>query len=115
MVYNVFMLIVVRNRATKDETQKMAEDFDGYIKVVVDIEKKIIAGGGKRHCEGEQKLLEAGSKQEDLWGGGVDLETKEIDYNSIINLRPKDNNPSRDILSLEIRKKFDKIIKDLLL
>ena len=57
---------------------------------------------------------EEGSRQADLWGGGVDLETKEIDYNSIINLRPNQENPSRDILSKEIRSKIDKIVKGLL-
>ena len=93
----------------------MAEDFDGYIKLVVDVEKEILAGGGERYFEGEKKLLEEGSNQKDLWGGGLDLETKEIDYNSIINLRPNQDNPSRDILSTEIRQKFDKRVKDILL
>ena len=87
----------------------------GFIKVVVDIERGILVGGGQRHVEGEQKLLQEGSKQENLWGGGFDTETKEIDYNSMINLRPSADNPSRDILSSKIRKMFDKIVKDLLL
>ena len=93
----------------------MAQDYEGYIKVVVDVELKILAGGGERHFDGEQLLLQQGSKQENLWGGGIDWETKEIDYNSIINLRPKQNNPSRDILSQDIRDQFDKIVKELLL
>ena len=93
----------------------MAKDLDGYVKVVVDIERKILTGGGERHVDGEQKLLQEGSRQENLWGGGFDLETNEIDYNSIINLRPSQNNPSRDVLSSEIRKDFDRIVKDLLL
>lgn len=109
------MIIVITKKATSDEIKKMAEDFDGYIKLVVDIERRILAGGGERHFEAEQKLLAQGCKQEHLWGGGIDWETKEIDYNSIINLRPRQNNPSRDILSVEIRKQFDKIVKDLLL
>lgn len=109
------MLLTINKKATGEEIKKMAEDFEGYIKVVVDIKEKILAGGGKRHVEGEQKLLGEGSKQLDLWGGGVDLETKEIDYNSIINLRPGQNNPSRDIMSSEIRKEFDRIVKDLIL
>ena len=58
---------------------------------------------------------ENGSKQSGLWGGGLDMETKEIDYNSIINLRPGQNNPSRDILSQTIREKFDQIVQNLLL
>ena len=109
------MFLVIQKKATNEEVKKMSEDFDGYIKVVVDIEEGILSGGGKRHFEAEQKLLDEGSKQSNLWGGGVDLMTREIDYNSIINLRPSADNPARDILSLEIRKKFDKIVKDLIL
>lgn len=109
------MIIVLTKKATKSELEKAAFDFDGYVKVVVDLEQKILAAGGKRHFEAEQILLENGSKQQYLWGGGLDLETKEIDYNSVINLRPNQNNPSRDILSQEIRKGFDRIVKDLIL
>lgn len=108
------MLLVIRKKGTEEEIKKMAEDFDGYIKVVVDIEQEILGGGGERHFEAEQKLLTEGCRQENLWGGGLDLETKEIDYNSIINLRPAQNNPSRDVLSSEIRAKFDTIVKRLL-
>ncbi len=108
------MLLIIRKKATKDEIEKMAEDLMGFIKVVVDVENKILAGGGQRHVEGEQKLLKERSKQHNLWGGGFDIETKEIDYNSMINLRPSQDNPSRDILSSEIRKEFDRIVKDLL-
>ena len=109
------MLLIIRKKVTKDEIKKMSEDLAGFIKVVVDVEGNILAGGGQRHVEGEQKLLQEGSKQHNLWGGGFDTETKETDYNSMINLRPSQDNPSRDILSLKIRKKFDKIIKNLLL
>lgn len=109
------MIIVISKKATSEQIKKMAEDFDGYIKVVVDVEAEILAGGGERHVDLEQRLLKEGSRQADLWGGGLDLETKEIDYNSIINLRPNQDNPSRDILSTEIRQKFDKIVKELLI
>lgn len=109
------MLLVIKKRAAKGEIKEMAEDFDGYIKLVVDVERKILAGGGERHFEEEQMLLAEGSSQSNLWGGGLDLETGDIDYNSIINLQPKQGNPSRDILSVEIREKFDKIVKRLLL
>lgn len=109
------MILVIKKKVTKEDITKMAKDFDGYIKLVVDIEKEILAGGGQRHFEAEQRLLAEGSSQENLWGGGIDWETKEIDYNSIINLRPSQKNPSRDIMSENIRKKFDKIVGDLLL
>ena len=81
----------------------------------MDVERGALAAGGERYVDGEQALLADGSRQQDLWGGGIDLETKEIDYNSIINLRPNQDNPSRDILSKEIRERFDEIVKRLLL
>ena len=109
------MIIILDNKANKTEIQQMSKEFAGYIKIVVDIEKKMLAGGAERHFDLEQKLLEEGSIQKDLWDGGIDLETREIDHNSMINLRPRDNNPSRDILSEEIRLKFDKIVKYIIL
>jgi hypothetical protein len=108
------MGLIIRKRASKKEVRELSKHFRGYIKVVVDVERKILAGGGDRHADDEKILLDDGSKQKSLWGGGFDLETREIDYNSVINLKPSDKNPSRDILSEEIRKKFDKIIRKLL-
>ena len=105
------MLLIIRKKATKKELDNLAEHFKGYIKIVVDIDKEIMAAGADRHFDEEKELLAQGSKQENLWGGGVDVESKEIDYNSIINLRPNQDNPSRDILSKNLREKLDKIVK----
>ena len=106
--------MIIRKKASKKEMEDLAKHFDGYIKVVVDVEKEILSGGGDRHFDEEQILLNDGSLQKDLWGGGFDTKTKETDYNSIINLRPSQDNPSRDILSIDIRNKFDKIVGKLL-
>ncbi len=114
--YNLCMILIIQEKATKEEIKKMAEDFGGdYIKVVVDIERKILAGGGERHADAEQILLQDGSKQEFLWGGGFDPVTLEIDYNSMINLRPGQGNLSREIQSTSLCEMFNKIVKDLLL
>lgn len=109
------MLLLIRKKASQEEIKNIAKDYDGYMKLVVDVKQRILAGGGERHFDGEQLLLQEGCQQENLWGGGIDWETHEIDYNSIINLRPGQNNPSRDILSTDIRNKFDKIVNDLLI
>lgn len=109
------MILVLDRKVTKKQLTVLAKHFSGYIKVVVDIERNILAGGADRHFDEEKTLLGQGSLQRNLWGGGLDLLTKEIDYNSIINLRPNQENSSRDILSLDVRKKFAKIVKKLLL
>lgn len=109
------IMIIRERKATKEELDKMSYELGDYIKVVVDIGKGILAGGGGMHYDEEQLLLEYGCEQKNLWGGGIDFTTNEIDYNSMINIRLNENNPSRDILSEEIRKKFKKVVEDILL
>lgn len=108
------IIILREKKATKVEIEKMSNEYGSYIKVVVDIDKEILAGGGAMHYDEEQVLLEDGCKQKNLWGGGIDLDTGAIDYNSMINLRPNQNNLSRDIQSEEIRKKIKAIITKLI-
>ncbi len=107
------MLLIVRAKIDSETRKKIAEDLKGYIKVVVDIRRKILAAGGEKHVDGERLLLEDGSLQEDLWGAGLDLETGEMDFDSLINLRPMQNR-SREILDEEIRKKVATVIESLL-
>jgi len=109
------VIIVFKNRATKGELEKVAKDLNGYIKFVVDLKKKTLTAGGKMHLEGEQVLLKDGSSQTDLWGGGYDLESGEVDFDSMINIRPNQGNTSREILDPTIRNDVLKIVKDLLI
>jgi len=97
---------------TKEEIEKLREQFDVYIKTVIDVEKKICSAGSDRHFESERILLDQGSDQTNLWGGGIDLETSEIDCNSLINIRPGDNNTSNEIQNPKIRKVFEELTKN---
>ena len=107
-------MLVLNKKANTEEIEEITEHFQGYVKMVVDIEKEILCAGAERHVDEEQELLKQGSKQSNLWGGGIDIKTGEIDYNSMINLRPNQDNPSRDILSKEIRQKFDEVVVKIL-
>ena len=91
------MIITKSTPFTLDEIDKLKKQFEVYIKTVIDVDKKICSAGMNRHFEGEQILLNQGSKQNQIWGGGIDLEMKAIDYNSFINIRPRDNNTGNDI------------------
>lgn len=105
------MIITKSKPFTNEEISRLREQFDTYIKTVIDIEKKNCSAGADRHFESEKILLEQGSKQFSLWGGGVDLETKIIDCNSFINVRPQDKNTSNEIQDPTLRKKFEELIK----
>ena len=71
---------------------ELKEQFDVYIKTVIDLDRQVCSAGMNLHFEGEQILRDQGSEQSNIWGGGIDLVTKEIDFNSFINIRPNDNN-----------------------
>ena len=105
------MLITKTTPYAKEEIEKLQEVFDTYIKTVIDIEKKICSAGCDRHYESEELLLRDGSNQSVIWGGGIDLETKDIDFNSFINIRPKDNNSSNEIQDQEIRKRYEELTR----
>lgn len=107
------MLLIIRTKADSQSRSKVAEDLKGYIKVVVDVRRRILSAGGQKHVDGEQMLLKDGSRQEDLWGAGVDLETNEMDFDSMINLRPTQN-ASREILDQKIRQQVESITRSLL-
>jgi hypothetical protein len=108
------MLMIIRSKIDPETLKKIAEDLKGYIKIVVDVRRKILAAGGEKHVDGERLLLEDGSRQEDLWGAGLDLETGEMDFDSVINLRPT-HNRSREILDEGIRNKVAALIQALLM
>lgn len=105
------MIITKSQPFTKEEIVKLREVFDTYIKTVIDMEKEVCCSGMDRHFEGEKILIDRGSKQSNIWGGGVDLETKTIDFNSFINIRPNDNNNSNEIQDSKIRAKYEKLTK----
>ena len=105
------MILTKDKPFTEEEIQQLREEFDRYIKTVIDVEKNICSAGCNRHFESEKILLDQGSKQEHLWGGGIDLDTKTIDGNSFINIRPNQQNTSNEIQDKHIRDSFNKQMK----
>lgn len=105
------MIITKSEPFTSGEIIKLRETFDTYIKTVIDVEKKVCSAGCDRHFESEKILLDRGSNQDSLWGGGIDLETKIVDCNSMINIRPSQDNNSNEILDPVLRNKYQELTK----
>lgn len=105
------MIITKKFPFTTQEIEKLKEEYGDYIKTVIDLEKQICSAGGKMHADNEKELIGGGSLQKNLWGGGTDLIAKMIDFNSLINIRATDNNPSMEILDAERRKKFEELMR----
>ena len=86
------------------------------VKVAVDVERKIMAIGPEMHSDAEAVLLGDGSKQADLWGANILMDKAigdNVEYNSIINIRPSQGNRSRDIQDPVIRERVRSVLSDL--
>lgn len=68
------------------------------------------------HADEEKYLLDTGSKQDNLWGINLYPDQNEesfIEFDSVINLRPRLNNFSRVVDDPKIREKIIQVVKKL--
>jgi len=108
--------------ATKISKSHLKEQCDHWfgdmVKLVIDVEKEVIAIGGELHADAEALLLVQGSDQADLWGANFypwHSSDERIQYTALINIRPHQNNPSMEILDEAIQKKVTALIEKLVL
>lgn len=108
------MVLIIRERATLEQVEQMLQTLRVYIKIAVDIERGILAGGGQQHAECEAELLKDGSRQKDIWGADWIPFTQKMAYESIINIRPSQNNRSMLIQDPAIRERVTQITQHLI-
>jgi hypothetical protein len=108
------MVHLIKSKATSKQVSEMLKSLGHYIKVAVDIERGILAGGGVMHADCEQLLIESGSKQKNVWGGDWHPKDKRIEFESLIIIRPRQNNRSMKIQDSKIKDAVERIIRDLL-
>jgi len=113
------LMKIIEEPLTMNELKAIAANtFGDMVKAVADVDKGLLCIDAELHSDMEIFLIEQGSLQENLWGFNIypDLEKDEcIEFDSLINIRPWQNNRSRDIEDEGIRKKitdltFSKII-----
>jgi len=105
---------LIREPATKTQLDEMGQFYGGYIKVAVDVRRRVLSGGGEWHADCEELLLQDGSVQEDVWGAGYTPATNEVVFDALINIRPRQGNRSLVIQSPELRKEVEAIVRWLL-
>lgn len=108
------MILLIRERATPEQMCQMLEALGIYIKLAVDIERGILAGGGELHADCEQFLLSQDSKQANVWGADWYPLKQTVGYESIINIRPSANNRSMTLQSPVLREQINEISQTLL-
>lgn len=99
---------------SRAELTSLAEEgYGDMVKAVVDIRREMLAIGGELHSDEEAALLDNGSDQRDLWG--INLHPTEpddamIEFDSMINVRPKQGNRSRDVEDQATRERIRAIV-----
>lgn len=102
------------------EIIKMSKNqYGNLVKVVVDIDKKVMVIDGELHADEEALLIQEGSRQSSLWGinlypdkyGSTDF----IEFDSMINLRPSQNNLSRGVDDTNTQEQIRQIVNTLVI
>ena len=85
-----------------------------FAKAVVDLEKKEMILWVSMHVDAEESFLSHESKQENLWWINIYVESfgtdDFIEYDSMINIRPRQNNRSRDVEDPIVRKEIQQLV-----
>lgn len=106
---------IITKPITCAEAKEIAKEFYvDMVKGVVDIEQGILALGGEWHIDANNVLTENGSKQSNVWGFNFYPDDNRIQYTSLINIRPAQNNRAIEIQDEKLRKNMDDIIKKLI-
>lgn len=99
-------IVLLESRVHPATLRRLVERYEDMVKYVVDVERGVIALGGEMHADAEQVLLEAGSRQADLWGAnyypGRGREGC-IEYTSLINIRPAAGNRGMELQDEALR------------
>lgn len=111
-------VLLVKNKIKLSDLKKIAEErYGDLVKAVVDIRLNMIAVGGEMHSDEMEFLLEQGSKQEDLWGINIYPEKPQsgwIEFDSVINIRPRQNNRSRTVEDSALQEKIKEVVNILI-
>lgn len=112
--YNHNMIYILHAKVNAKQVTEMLKEYESMIKIVVDIRRRILAGGGEMHSDCESMLLEDGSEQDDLWGANWYPAEQNIVFESLINIRPRLGNRSILIQSDELRGQVESITREIL-
>lgn len=92
----------------------MLEEHGDFIKLAVDVERQVLAGGGAYHADCEEALLGDGSLQDDVWGADWFPATRAVAFGALINIRPAQGNRGLEVTDAGLRSRIEKVVRDLL-
>ncbi len=108
------MIHLFKEPAASAQVREMLQEYEDMIKIVVDIRRHLLSGGGEMHADCESILLEDGSEQDDLWGANWFPLEQRIAFESLINIRPRMGNRGILIQDENIRQQVESVTRKIL-
>ena len=108
------MIHLLKEKVVPVQIQDMLQEYENMIKIVVDIRRRFLSGGGEMHSDCKSKLLEDGSEQDDLWGANWYPNEQRIEFESLINIRPRLGNRNILIQDEYLRKQVESVTREIL-
>ena len=108
------MIYVLREKPTSGQLADMLQEYETMVKIVVDLRRRVLAGGGEMPSDCESVLLEDGSEQDYLWGANWYPADQAIVFEALINIRPRLGNRSILIQSEELRQQVESVTREIL-
>jgi hypothetical protein len=107
-------MITKNDKITRAELTSMSDRmFGSMVKAVVDIQREIMVIDAEFHADQETLLLQEDSRQDDLWGINLypDIPSEDwIEFDSMINIRPAQNNRTRGVEDAGIRARIRSVV-----
>jgi hypothetical protein len=109
--------MTVVEKITIGELREMSRTMsEPFVKCVVDVRRRLLVADAGLHSDEELFMLEQGSEQADLWGVNLWPEsygTEEfVEFDSMINIRPMQNNRSRSVEDHATRQMIYEIVAE---
>ena len=106
--------MILNNPISIQYLAEIAKNFYGdMIKAAADVDAGIIAIDAELHSDLEKELLENGSSQEAIWGFNIYpdmIGDNFIEFDSLIKIRPRQGNRSRNVENASTREKIRHIV-----
>ena len=107
-------ICIVHDSINKTDLHVLANEWhQTLVKGVADISHGVVALGGEWHMDANTRLIEDGSSKENLWGFNIypnEMSDMAIEYISLINIRPAQENRGMEIESEGTRMAIRKVV-----
>lgn len=111
-------IVIISTPISTQRLAEMAAERFGYmVKAVVDTNRRVLALGGDLHSDEAAALLEQGSALAELWCINIYPEQQRsewIEFDSLINVRPRLGNRSRGVEDAGRRQLIREIVDSLI-